>query len=174
MGPLCRGGVLVPPHIKGALGIAAVPNQGRSLLPEARQGLVSLKAMRRDPLRRSLVLNSAGRASGCPQAGGQLWAGVPGGRGGSRLGLTLPRLCSHTQGLPAPPGPPGHAAPPRTECLEALCDPCDLTHALTGLHPSLCHLLPIPVTLPPVSFLLRLLPCDTRSDISPVSSYRVS
>lgn len=48
MGPLCRGAVLVPPHAKGALGIAAVPNQGRSLLPEARQGLVSLKAMRRD------------------------------------------------------------------------------------------------------------------------------
>lgn len=47
MGSLWRGGVLVPPHAKGALGIAAVPNQGRSLLPEARQGLVSLKAMRR-------------------------------------------------------------------------------------------------------------------------------
>lgn len=109
MGPLWRGGVLVPPHAKGALGIAAVPNQGRSL-PEARQGLVSLKAMRRESPPQELGAKfsweskqlSPGR--GTTPGWGPLRA-IPAG--------TLPRLCAHIQGLPVPPGTSG---PPRDHC----------------------------------------------------------
>lgn len=89
MGPLWRGVVLVPPHAKGALGITAVPNRGRSLLPEARQGLISLKAMRRDSPPQELGAKFSWESEWLSQAGGQLQAGVPHGHRGTRLGLYL-------------------------------------------------------------------------------------
>lgn len=169
MGPLCRGGVLVPPHTKGALGIAAVPNQGRSLLPG--RGSSALKPRGGIPSTGAWCYIQLGERVAVPRQGAALgWGpwraqGIPAG--------SLPRLCAPPRGCPRPP-PQGHAAPPRTECLEALCDPVTRHTPSLAFTSSLCHLLPIPVTLPAVSFLLRLPPCDSRSDISPVSSYRVS
>lgn len=109
MGPLCRGGVLVPPHAKGAL----VPNQGRSLLPEVRQGLVSLKAMRRDPPPQELGAKFSWESEQLSPGRGTTLGWGPWRVQGILAG-TLPRLCAHIQGLPAPPGttcPPGTTLP---------------------------------------------------------------
>lgn len=100
MGPLCRGGVLVPPHTKGALGIAAVPNQGRSLLPG--RGSSALKPRGGIPSTGAWCYIQLGE-QGLSPGRGQLRAGVPGGRRGSRLGLYLGSALP--PGLPAPPGP---------------------------------------------------------------------
>lgn len=126
MGPLWRGVVLVPPHAKGALGITAVPNRGRSLLPEARQGLISLKAMRRDSPPQELGAKFSWESEWLvPRQGDNSRQGSLTGTGEPGWDSTS-ALRSHP-GVPVPPGtmcPPGdQAAPRRTECLEALCDP---------------------------------------------------
>lgn len=122
MGPLWRGGALVPPHAKGALGIAAVPNQGPSLPPEARQGLVSLKAMRRDSPPQELGAKFSWESEWLSPGRGTSLGRVP--RGHRDPGRALARLHARIQGLPAPSGttrpPRDHAAPPRTECLKPL------------------------------------------------------
>lgn len=104
MGPLWRGGVLVPPHTKGALGITAMPNRGRSLLPEARQGLISLKAMRRDSPPQELGAKFSWESEWLSPGRGTTpgWGPL---RAQGILAGTLPRLCAHIQGCPRPPAP---------------------------------------------------------------------
>lgn len=104
MGPLWKGVVLVPPHAKGALGITAVPNRGRSLLPEARQGLISLKAMRRDSPPQELGAKFSWESEWLSPGRGTTPGRGPSRAQGNPAG-TLPRLCAHIQGCPCPPAP---------------------------------------------------------------------